>query len=69
MSNAITSYKAGVCRSKTAGPVRWLTLQLASPEQDVKAVSLFFYDQPPAELGFANRSEEPLGEGFVDTSP
>jgi hypothetical protein len=60
MSNSIASYKAGVCRSKAPGPVRWVTLQLESPEQDLTAVSLFFYEQPPPELGFANRTTRQL---------
>src|SRR5689334_20063549 len=56
----ITSYKVGALRATKPGPVRSLTLQLAEVEGGVGQVSLFFYDKPPASLGFVNRQT-----GFV----
>jgi hypothetical protein len=54
MSNVIKSYRVGVCRSRPKAPVRWLTLDLASPEEGVDQVTLFFYETPPRETGFRN---------------
>lgn len=51
----IANYKVGVMRSHEAGPVRWLTLNLAEPEGALSAVSVFFYEKPGAKLGFVNR--------------
>jgi hypothetical protein len=54
MPNTVKTYKVGVCRSKPAGPVRWLTIELATPVGATRAVSVFFYEELPRERGFAN---------------
>src|SRR4051794_3937635 len=57
---AVSSYKVGANRAVRGGAIRWLTLQLAEASGGLKEVSLFFWDKPPAKLGFVNRTS-----GFV----
>jgi hypothetical protein len=61
--HTVVSYKVGVSRSGKPGPVRTLTLQMAQAVEGLSQVALFFYEKPPASLGFVNRST-----GFVNVS-
>jgi hypothetical protein len=60
---AITSYKVGVSRAVRGGASRWITLQLGTPEGGIKEVSVFFWEKPPAKMGFVNRET-----GFVSVN-
>jgi hypothetical protein len=57
---AILNYKVGVVRSAKAGPCRWITLAMETPTEGVTAVSMFFHEKVPAQLGFLNQ-----GTGFL----
>jgi hypothetical protein len=54
MSRLISTYKVGVSRGRKGAPVRWLDLDLAAPEERIRRVSLFFYDEMPRSRGFRN---------------
>jgi hypothetical protein len=57
---AVTSYKVGVSRAVRGGAARWITLQLTPPVGGLKEISVFFWEKPPAKMGFVNHDT-----GFV----